>query len=91
MFRPEAEAKTIKDIKAKLKDNEPLIAHTNKDNSLMILHIKQYDCKATDFIPANSFQTTERDPTKTFQSQVRKLVTDSNAQIPQEIKWKYVI
>jgi len=56
----------------------------------MILPIKQYDSKTTDFIRANNFQTTERDPTKTFQSQVRKVVTDSKTLIPQEIKWKYV-
>jgi len=84
------EAKTIKSIKTKLKDNEAMIAHTNKGNSLMILPIKQYDSKITVFLRANNFQTTERDPTKTFQFQVRRVVTDSKTLIPQEIKWKYV-
>ena len=67
-----------------------MIAHTDKGNSLVILPIKQYYSKITDFIWANNFQTTERDPTKTFQSQVRKVVTDSKTLIPQEIRWKYV-
>jgi len=63
---------------------------TNFMNSLMILPVNQYDSKITIFIRANNFHTTERDPTKTFQSQVRKVVTDSKTLIPQEIKWKYV-
>jgi hypothetical protein len=67
-----------------------MIAHTDKGNSLMILPIKQYDSKITDLIQANNFQTTKRDSTKTFQSQGRKVVTDSKTLIPQEIKWKYV-
>ena len=44
------EAKKIKSIKTKLKDNEAMIAHTDKGNSLMILPIKQYDSKITVFI-----------------------------------------
>ena len=83
-------SKEIKGIKTKLKDNEAMIAHTDKGNSLMILPVKQYDYKIADFIRAYNFQTTETDPTKTFQSQVTKVVTDSKTLIPQEIKWKYV-
>jgi len=67
-----------------------MIVQTDKSNSLMILPVKQYDSKIRNFMGANNFQTTERDPTKTFQSQVRKVVTDSKTLIPQEIKWKYV-
>ena len=67
-----------------------MIAHTDKDDSLMILPIKVYDSKITHFICANNFQTTERDPTKNLQSQVRKVVTDSKTLIPQEIKWKCI-
>jgi hypothetical protein len=33
------EAKTIKSIKTKLKENEAMLAHTDKGNSLMILLI----------------------------------------------------
>jgi len=39
-----------------------MIAHTDKGNPLMILPIKQYGSKITDFIRANNFQTTKRDP-----------------------------
>jgi len=84
------DAKIKKSIKTKLKDNEAMTAHTDKGNFLMILPIMQYDSKITVFIRANNFQTTGRDPTKTFQFQVRKVVTDSKTLIPQEIEWQYV-
>ena len=41
----ERQAKTIKSIKTKLKDNESMIAHTDKGNSLMIIPIQQYESK----------------------------------------------
>jgi len=67
-----------------------MIAHSDKGNSSMILPIKQSDSKVTVLIRANNFQTTQRNPTKIFQSQVRKVITDSKTLITQEIKWKYV-
>jgi len=83
------EARTIKTIKTKLKKNEAMITHTDKGNSLVILTIKQYDSKTQDFIQAN-FQTATKDPTKYFQSQIRKVINDSKTLIPQETKLKYV-
>ena len=38
----------------------------------------------------SSFQTTTRDPTKSFQSQIRKVMTDSKTLIPPDTKWKYI-
>jgi len=87
------ERKTIKkrkEKKKKLKDNDAMIVHTDKGNSLVILPVKQCDSKITDFIRANIFITSEKDPTKIFQSHVRKVINNSKTLIPQEFKWKYV-
>jgi len=83
-------ARTIKTIKTKLKKNEAVITHTDKGNSLVILPNKQYDSKIQDFKQANNFQIATKDPTKNFQSQIRKVINDSKTLISQETKWKYV-
>jgi len=62
----------------------------DKGNSLVILPIKQYDSKINDFIPANNFQTTTQDPTKSFQSQIRKVINNSKTLITPDTKWKYI-
>jgi hypothetical protein len=76
-YNAHPEARTIKTIKTKLKKSEAMITHTDKGNSLVILPIKQYDSKIQDFIQANNSQTATKDPTKNFQSQIRKLMKDS--------------
>jgi hypothetical protein len=65
--------KIAKSIKTKLKENEAMVTRADKGNSLVILPIKQYDSKISDFILANKFQTTTQDPTNSLQSQVRKI------------------
>jgi hypothetical protein len=84
------EARTIRVIKTKLRDSETMIAQADKGNSLVILPIQQYDSKIQDFIQANNFQDTTKDPTKNFQSQIRKAISNSKTLIPRETKWKYV-
>jgi hypothetical protein len=65
-----------------------MIARTDKGNSLVILPIKQYDAKILDFINANKFQNTTKDPTRHFQTQVRNCI-NSKTLIPHDSKWKY--
>jgi len=60
-----------------------MVTWADKGNSLVILPIKQYDSKITDFILAKKFQTTTRDPTISFQSQVWKVTNGSKTLIPQ--------
>jgi hypothetical protein len=85
------ETKIFKSIKTKLKENEAMVTRADKGNSLVMLPIKQYDSKINDFILANKFQTTTQDPTKSFQSKVRKVINNSKTLIPPDTKWKFII
>jgi hypothetical protein len=85
------ESRTISSIRTKLRENKAMIAHADKGNSLVILPTQQYESKIQDFIKANNFQTKTRDPTKNFQSHIRKTINNSKTLIPPETKWKYVI
>jgi len=67
------ETRLIKSIKTKLKENKAMITCADKGNSLVILPTEKYDSKIADFIRMNDFQTTTKDPTKFFQSQIRRV------------------
>jgi len=67
-----------------------MIASADKGNSLVVLPIHQYESKIQDFIETNNFQSSTSDPTKTFQSQVRKTVNHSPNLIPPCLKWKLI-
>jgi hypothetical protein len=89
-FSTQTERKTIQNIKTKLNNNEAMIAKADKSNSLVILPIPQYETKIDNFIKENQFQTKATDPTKSFQSQVRKVINNSKSLIPPDSKWKYI-
>ena len=78
------EARTIKTIQSKLKSNNAVITGADKGNSLVILLTQQYESKVHNFLQANQFQTTSTDPTKTYQSQIRKTVRSSKTLIPHD-------
>jgi hypothetical protein len=67
-----------------------MITQADKGNSVVILPITQYESKIQNFLLQNNFQKTTMDPTKTFQTQIRKTVKDSKTLIPRDNKWKYV-
>jgi hypothetical protein len=67
-----------------------MITRADKGNTIVILPITQYENKVQDFIRNNEFQTKPTDPTKTYQAQLRKLITKSLTLIPKEHRWKYV-
>jgi hypothetical protein len=52
--------------------------------SLVILPTTQFESKIEEFIQTNNFQTSMRDPTKSFQSQVRKVINNRKALIPSD-------
>ena len=83
------EAKTIRRIQSKLRDNDTTITRADKRNFIVILPTQQYNRKLPDFILNNNFKTAETDPTKTFQSQVKKAINNSKVLIPQESRRKY--
>jgi hypothetical protein len=83
------EAKTIRNIKSKLHSYNTTVTRADKGNSVAVLPTTQYNQKLQDFIQNNNFKTIHTDPTKAFQSQVRKTLHNSKALIPQDLCWKY--
>jgi hypothetical protein len=84
------EVRTLKSIQSKLKNNEAMIASADKGNTIVILPIHQYESKIQDFIDTNNFRTSTSNPTKTFQSQVRKTINHSPNLIPPSLRWKLI-
>ena len=84
-----SEIKTIRSIKTKLKNNKAMITRADKGNTLVVLPESQYETKIDEFIQAGNFQTTKNDPTKSFQTQVKKVINNSKTLIPPDSKWKY--
>jgi len=67
-----------------------MITRADKGNSLVILPTQQYESKVHNFLPANQFQTISTDPTKSYQTQIRKTIHSSRTPIPHDSKWKYI-
>jgi hypothetical protein len=65
------EQHAMRSIETKLATNHATIAQADKGNTLVILPTTQYQNKINDFIRQNNFQTTNIDPTKNHQKQVR--------------------
>ena len=65
-----------------------MITRADKGNSLVILPTEQYDSKIADFVRMDDFQTTTKDPAKSFQSQIRRVLNNTKNLIPPETKCK---
>jgi len=80
-----------KSIQSKLQSNNATITRADKGNTLVIIPTEQYyDSKMQDFIKANNLLSTPTDPTKTYQTSVRKTINSSKTLIPQDTRWKYI-
>ena len=77
-------------MQAKLRKNDATVTRADKGNSTVILPTQQYNSKLQVFIQTNDFNTTNTDPAKSSQSQIRKTINGSKVLIPQESRWKYV-
>jgi hypothetical protein len=66
-----------------------MITRADKENSLVILPTTQYESKIEEFIQKINFQTSMINPTKSFQSQVRKVINYSITAIPSYTKRKH--
>ena len=84
------EARTIRTIQSKLRNNNTMITRADNGNSLVILPTQLYESKVHDFLQANQFQTISIDPTKSYQTQIRKTIHNSRTFIPHDSKWKYI-
>lgn len=67
-----------------------MIAKGDKGNSIVILPTKQYETKIQNFLDEHNFHTSNTDPTKIFQNQIRKTINNHRIFIPHNFKWKYI-
>jgi hypothetical protein len=77
-------------MKTKLEDNDAMITRADKGNSLVIIPTALYESKIDDFIRGNSFRISKTNPTKSFQSQDRKVINNNKTLIPADSKWKHI-
>ena len=67
-----------------------MIARADKGNSLVIIPTTQYECKIEDFIQGNGLLTSNTNPTKSFQAQVRRVINNGKTLIPPDSKWQRI-
>jgi hypothetical protein len=67
-----------------------MVTNTDKGNSLVIIYCHDYDRKVQNFINDNSFFILRKDPTQTFQRDIRKSITSCDTIVPKETKWKFI-
>ena len=79
----------MKQNTTKLKNNNAMATSADKGNSIVILPIQQYKQKIRNFINNDNFQTTNTNPMKTFQGQIRKTINNSTTLIGLDSRWKY--
>jgi hypothetical protein len=67
-----------------------MIARADKGNSIVILPTQQYHSTIQDFLHGNNFITTTRDPTNSFQTEIKNTVKQSRTLIPRDNRWKHI-
>ena len=75
--RTHPKTRIIKSVRSKLKDNNAMIARADKGNSIVILPTQQYESKIQDFLQGNNFITTTKDPTNTYQTEIKNTIKQS--------------
>jgi hypothetical protein len=83
--------KIIKEIKRKLSHHNATVTKADKDQTLIIIDQTEYNTKTQQFLTNNHFQITHKDPTNTFQREVRKTTNSCPILIPHDTKWKYTV
>jgi len=59
-----------------------MIAQADKGKSIVILPLEQYTEKVQNFIYSNQFQISKKDPTNTFQKQIKYHKPEQNTHTP---------
>lgn len=67
----------IKSLKEKLVNNKAIITKADKGNSIVITYQEVYHDKVLHFINDNNFTTISSNPTKAFQKEVRRQLTNA--------------
>jgi hypothetical protein len=83
------EKRTLNNIKKKLNGNNATITKADKGNTIVITYLQEYHDKTRQFIIDNNFTQTQKDPTKTFQREIKKTLNHSNLIVKKDDIWKY--
>jgi hypothetical protein len=67
-----------------------MVTKADKGNAMVIIYQQVYNEKAIDFVSNNNFSTLNRDPTTTFQKDIRKTLTGCTTIMPKSKTWKLV-
>jgi len=67
-----------------------MIARADKGNSVIILPTQQYHSKVRDVLHGNNFITTTRDPTNSYQAEIKNTIKQNRTLIPRDNRWKYI-
>lgn len=70
------EQQTIRTIKNKLKDNDLILLKADKGQTTVVMNKKDYICKTEKFIEENGIVKLNKDPTKNFQSELKKVLNN---------------
>jgi transposase-like protein len=65
---------TLKNIRTKLRRHNATVLKANQSNSVVILYLTDYFAKIQTFITENQFLTLHKDPTNSFQKQVKTAI-----------------
>jgi len=76
------EHRVLKQIKEKLQSNEAIVSKADKGNSVVILYLQDYHNKVQDFINKNNFTVLNKDPTQSFQNQVKATIKSCQSILP---------
>jgi hypothetical protein len=82
------EYRTLNQIKEKLRSNKAIISKADKGNSTVILYTEYYHDIVQSFIDNKNFTILNRDPTTTFQNQVKATIKSCQLILPKHNKAK---
>lgn len=68
------EAKTIKNLKKKLKDNDILTLKADKGNAVVLMYKADYIEKTVDFLKTNNINEIKKDPTTKYQNNIKSAI-----------------
>ena len=84
------EEETVRSIQRKLIEHDAKVTGADKGNTPVTLPTSQCETKLQDFTQNNEFHTKANNPTKSFQTQIRSTIKQSQTPIDKDHRWKYI-
>ncbi|KAI5636419.1 hypothetical protein NE865_10839 [Phthorimaea operculella] len=75
--------KTLRNIKKKIKDNDLIVTKADKGNTLIITTKVEYTQKVDEFLNSGQFQILKKDPTESFNKEIKNVVTSCDSILKQ--------